>query len=139
LDCPHSLLWHNDRLWCCSSSTGDLVRLAFADKGFLREEERVHITGDYFLRGIMPLEDGSMLLGGSALRRQNGKGVARLRWTPGGAVREYPVARVGEIYDILPWRSAMMRSLCPQITALPPVLGIEGQEYPPPCILPDGY
>jgi hypothetical protein len=139
LDCPHSLLWHNDRLWCCSSSTGDLLRLAFAGNGFLHVEERVHITGDYFLRGILPLEDGSLLLGGSSLRRQNGKGMALLRWTPDGAVREYRVARAGEIYDILPWRSAVMRSICPQISALPPVLGDGEQEYPPPCVLPEGF
>jgi hypothetical protein len=139
LDCPHSLLWHEDRLWCCSSSTGDLIRLAFSDRGFLREEERVPVTKDYFLRGILPLEDGSLLLGGSALRKQAGKGMALLRLTPDGAVREYPVARIGEIYDILPWRDALMRAVCPHITSLPPVLGDADQEYPPPCVLPDGY
>ena len=139
LDCPHSLLWHQNRLWCCSSSTGTLIRLAFDDNGLLREEERIHITNEYFLRGIMPLEDGSMLLGGSALRKQDSKGMALLRLMPDRAVREYRVARSGEIYDILPWRSDMMRSICPQITALPPILGEADQEYPPPCILPEGY
>jgi len=139
LDCPHSLLWHQDRLWCCSSSTGTLIRLAFADNGQLREEERVHITNAYFLRGLMPLEDGSLLLGGSSLRRENGKGMGVLRLMPDGTVREYHVAATGEIYDILPWRSWMMRSICPQITALPPVLGEADQHYPPPCILPEGY
>jgi len=139
LDCPHSLLWHDDRVWCCSSATGDVVRLVFTGNGQLREEERIPITRDYFLRGAMPLEDGSLLLGGSSLRRQDNKGMALLRLMPDGAVREYPVARTGEIYDILPWQSAMMRSICPQITALPPILGEEGQKYPPPCILPGGY
>jgi hypothetical protein len=139
LDCPHSLLWYKDKVWCCSSATGDLVRLAFTGNGHLREEERIHITNDYFLRGVMPLEGGSLLLGGSALRRQDSKGMALLRLMPDGTVHEYPVARTGEIYDILPWRSSMMRAICPQITALPPVLGDEDQEYPPPCILPEGF
>jgi len=139
LDCPHSLLWHKDRLWCCSSSTGDLVRLAFTGNGRLHEEERIHITSDHFLRGIMPLEDGSLLMGGSSLRRQNGKGMALLRLMSDGGIREYPVAPAGEIYDILPWQYAMMRSICPQITALPPVLGDPDQKYPPPCILPEGF
>jgi hypothetical protein len=94
---------------------------------------------EYFLRGIMPLADGSLLLEGSSLRRQDSKGMALLHVMPDGAVHTYPVARTGEIYVILPWRSALMRSLCPQITALPPALEDAGQEYPPPCILPDGY
>ena len=139
LDCPHSLLWHKERLWCCASAAGDLVRLAFSDRGQLREEERLHITSDYFLRGLMPLEDGGLLLGGSALRGRNSKGMALLRLMPDGVVREYPVARTGEIYDILPWRSAVMRSICSQISALPAVLGDEDQTYPPPCILPEGF
>ena len=81
----------------------------FAPEGFLREEERTFITSDYFLRGALPLEDGSMLLGGSSLRRENGKGMAVLRLMPNGAVHEYPLAPAGEIYDILPWQNRLMR------------------------------
>jgi hypothetical protein len=139
LSCPHTLFWRQDRLWCCSSATGELIRLAFNSAGFLREEERIFITGDYFLRGALPLEDGSMLLGGSSLRRENGKGMAVLRLMPHGEIREYPVAPAGEIYDILPWSSRLMRPVCAAISALPPVLGENDNEYPPPCVLPEAY
>ncbi len=139
LSCPHTLLWLQDRLWCCSSATGELIRLAFTPEGLLREEERIFITSDYFLRGALPLEDGGMLLGGSSLRRENNKGMAVLRLMPDRSIREYPVAPAGEIYDILPWQSRLMRPACAAISALPPTLGEEGNEYPAPCLLPDGY
>jgi hypothetical protein len=41
------------------------------------------------------------------------------------------VARVGEIYDILPWNDDLMRTVAQQILTLPE-LPLEGT-FPPPC------
>lgn len=138
LSCPHSLVWHEDRLWCCSSAVGEFIRLRYQDNGILAEEERMPITRDYFLRGALPLAahaGGGWLLGGSSIRDARGKGMALLHREPGGTVREMPIAPAGEIYDILPWDDAVMQGVADMMNSLPPVFAEEGNAYPPPCRL----
>ncbi len=135
LSCPHSLVWHEERLYCCASATGEFLRFAYNAQGLLVEEARFFISSEYFIRGALPLDDGSWLLGGSSLRREASKGMAVLRLAPDGTVTELPVAAAGEIYDILPWNDAVMRPVSAVMSALPPVHATEGNAYPPPCIL----
>ncbi len=116
LSCPHNLTWHNNRVWCCSSASGELVGLAFTPQGFLREEERVFITDKYFLRGLLPLEDGGFLLGGSVMRQWNDperSGAAIFHLKADGKIEEHILPLKGEIYDIMPWdeRCAALQQL----------------------------
>ncbi len=136
LSCPHSLVWSRDRLYCCASATGEFLRFAYNDRGLLVEEKRWFVSGDYFIRGALPLEDGSWLLGGSTVRRSQSKGMAVLRLEPDGTTTALPVAPAGEIYDILPWDDAVMRPVAALMNSLPPAHGTEGNNYPPPCALP---
>ena len=135
LHCPHSLVWHNDRLYCCASATGEFVRFAYNAQGMLVEESRTLITKDHFLRGALPLEDGSWILGGSSLRRVDSKGMAVFRLMPDGTIHTMHVASAGEIYDILPWNEAIMRPAGNLMNSLPPVLADPDNVYPEPCVL----
>jgi hypothetical protein len=133
LSCPHSLIWHEDRLYCCSSATGEFIRLRHNGYGGFVEEERRFITNEHFLRGALPLEDGSWILGGSHIRRVDSKGMAVFRLHPDGRLETFRVAPVGEIYDILPWDPAIMEPVAETMLSLPPDYAEEGNEYPPPC------
>lgn len=139
LNCPHSLCWHKDSLYCCSSATGDFLRFAYSGRGQLEEKGRVRITTDHFLRGVLPLEDGGWVLGGSAVRRADGHGMALFRLDAGGAIETLPVAAAGEIYDILPWEAAIMEPVADRMADLPSLFGDGESEYPAPCALDPAY
>lgn len=132
LDCPHSPVWHEDRLYCCASGSGEFLRFAYTPRGALREEARIPVTRDYFLRGALPLGDGSWLLGGSSLRGREDRGMALLPCGANGPARPVRVAAAGEIYDILPWRDEIMRPLTRIINDLPPVYADGENVFPPP-------
>ena len=137
LDCPHSLVWKDERLYCCASATGEFVRLAPTPRGQFVEEERIAVSSDRFLRGALPLEDGGWILGGSSSRRTDGaKGMAVFILDGNNAVQTIPVGPIGEIYDILPWDREIMSGAAEYMHSLPPSLGEEGYTYPPPCVLP---
>lgn len=132
--CPHSLVWHQDRLYCCSSTGGDFIRLCY-DGQIFREEKRIHVTDDHFLRGALPLADGSWLLGGSMVRRAENKGMALYRLYPDDRIEVMPVAAAGEIYDVLPWHAHIMEPVSETLRMLPPDCADEGTVYPPPCTM----
>lgn len=134
LDCPHSLVWHDNALYCCSSATGDFIRMRQDDRGFLTLESRQHITSMHFLRGALPLDDGGWLLGGSSQRRKDDRGMALYRLRPDFSVEELYVAEAGEIYDILPWDEALMPAVTRILYNLPSTEDGENL-YPPPCLL----
>ncbi len=141
LDCPHSLVWHTDRLYCCASATGEFVRLAPQVRGervqFV-EEERILISEHHFLRGALPLDDGRWVLGGSSARRtENARGMALFVLQPDGGTQRLDLGAVGEIYDILPWQQDIMLPVAACLRALPPDLAEEGLKYPPPCEAPE--
>lgn len=135
LSCPHSLVWHENRLYCCASATGDFIRFAYNTRGMLVEEETLHITDKHFLRGALPLKDGDWLLGGSHMRRDEGAGMALYRLSASGKITMLPVARSGEIYDILPWRDEVMRPVAALISTLPPAFFDGENVCPPICLL----
>lgn len=133
LSCPHSLVWHEDRLYCCASATGDFMRFAYNAHGMLVEEERVHITDGHFLRGALPLEDGAWLLGGSHIRSDQGAGMVLFHLGADNSVETLRVAGAGEIYDILPWNGAVMRPVAALMRDLPPVFADGETVFPPVC------
>ena len=133
LDCPHSLVWHQERLYCCASATGDFVRFGYSEHGTLCEEARIPITKEYFLRGALPLANGDWLLGGSSVRKQSSKGMGLLLYGADGSVSDLHVAAAGEIYDILPWDDALMRPLARLMNELPPIFDDGENVFPPPC------
>lgn len=136
LECPHSLVWHAGSLYCCASACGEFVRLAPTSRGQFVEEERIAVTASHFLRGALPLEDGGWILGGSVARRtDNNAGMELYHLDGKGGLETIPVGPVGEIYDILPWNQEIMLPVSRYMRSLPPVLGVEGKEYPPPCVL----
>lgn len=137
LACPHSLVWHNDRLYCCSSATGEFLRLRRTEQGIFVEEERKLITTEHFLRGALPLEDGRWILGGSSLRKADRAGMGVFILSPDGSIETIPVAPAGEIYDILPWEQSIMKPVSELMLKLPPEFAEEGNEYPAPCKLPE--
>lgn len=139
LECPHSLIWHNESLYCCASATGEFVRFTFNERGMLVERERIFITDKHFLRGALPLEDGSWMLGGSSLRRKQDEGMALYRLEAEGKITKLPVASAGEIYDILPWEPAIMSPVSAIMSGLPPIFADPESEYPPPCSLESCY
>ena len=135
LDQPHSLCMHGGRVYCCSSATGDFLELSFTERGALEQTARVKITEEHFLRGALRAGSG-WFLGGSSMRHGEGRtpmAVYRLKDT--GEIRTGRVARVGEIYDVLPWREDVMRELVPVINSLPKRDWGVG-DCPPPCPYP---
>lgn len=135
LSCPHSLVWHQDSLYCCASATGDFIRFVFNERGMLIEKEARHISDAHFLRGALPLPDGSWVLGGSHIRHVEGSGMVLYRLATGGGISILPVAPVGEVYDILPWRDDIMRPVAGLMASLPPAFADEDNTYPPVCHL----
>ena len=133
LSCPHSLVWHKDRLYCCASATGDFLGFAYNAHGLLVEEERIHITDDHFLRGALPLDDGSWLLGGSHIRTDQSTGMALYHLHKNGGIEALHVAAAGEIYDILPWNGAVMGPVSAAMRQLPPLFADGEQAFPPVC------
>lgn len=137
LDCPHSLVLHNNDVYCCSSAHGEFMRFATSDYGILRLAEKVKVTDHHFLRGALRLEDG-WLLGGSSTRKiADGGGMCLYMLRDNGGVEEWQLGGPGEIYDILPWEDSLMPGIADRLLKLP-VLDIDG-EFPPDCILPDKY
>ncbi|WBF66786.1 hypothetical protein LN040_13800 [Desulfovibrio subterraneus] len=137
LNCPHSLVEHEGAVYCCSSSRGELLKYAPQPSGLLYESARWKITGDHFVRGA--LHDGERwLLGGSSVRRLKEQSPMSLYLLDEatGKVERQTVAAAGEIYDVLPWDDAIMRTLVPVINALPSNDWDEN-EYPKPMGLPD--
>lgn len=135
LSCPHSLVWHGDSLYCCASATGEFIRFSFNARGMLVEQETRHVTDAHFLRGALPLGDGSWILGGSHIRHVEGSGMALYRLEVDGNITALPVAAAGEIYDILPWRDEIMRPVAGLMASLPPDFADEDNIYPPVCHL----
>jgi hypothetical protein len=138
LDCPHSLNLIDDRLYCCSSRGGEFLEFALTGRGMFSEERIWPVTKRHFLRGALKDQDGSWLLGGSSLRGRDGRvsGAALFRLEPGsGAVRQMHVAKVGEIYEVLPWRDEVMRPLANVLGGLPPDQS-DCQDYPAVVDLP---
>lgn len=135
LECPHSLIWRQDSLYCCASATGEFVRFAYNSRDLLVEEERIFITDAHFLRGALPLEDGSWILGGSDRRREDSEGMAVYRLWPDRTISKLRVAGAGEIYDILPWEPGIMDAIADLMNGLPPDHADGESVYPPPCTL----
>ena len=133
LNCPHSLALHNGDIYCCSSSTGMFYRLHEAENGVLQLVESWHVTTSHFLRGCLRVSDG-WILGGSSRRHNqqaNEGGMVLFHLSDSGNISVYPVAAVGEIYDIIPWPRAIMPMVAQQILNLPNI-PLEG-EFPLPC------
>ena len=133
LNCPHSLAQHNGDIYCCSSSTGMFYRLQEAENGVLQLAESWHVSGSHFLRGCLRVDDGWVLGGSSCRHVEKGEegGMVLFHLDDAGNVATYPVAAVGEIYDIIPWPEAIMPSVAKQVLDLPD-LPLEG-EFPLPC------
>ncbi len=134
LNCPHSLVEHEKCVYCCSSSTGELYHFEPRSNGTLCLAHSYKITDTHFLRGCMRVGDG-WLMGGSTrrhVREGAGGGMVLFHLDDSGRVTQYPVAPLGEIYDIIPWNSALMRVVTPHLLTLPD-LPLEG-EFPPRCM-----
>jgi hypothetical protein len=131
LSCPHSLRHHDGRVYCCSSKDGTFIEFHEHENGMLYESARTTITGTHFLRGALRHEKG-WLLGGSSVRRGNGHTpmVVFDHDPETGTTRTLPVARTGEIYEIMPWRDEVMAPLVDIINALP-VSHEDENTYPP--------
>lgn len=131
INCPHSLMEHNGDVYCCSSAQGDFIRFRWHASGVLHEVERFHVTSTHFLRGALRTDDG-WLLGGSSSRDAGIPcNMLLFHLADDGQVTELPVARVGEIYDILPWNDAIMQPTTALLHSLP-TLDVEGA-FPPRC------
>lgn len=133
LNCPHSLALHEGHIYCCSSSTGMFYRLQEAENGVLQICKSWHVTDSHFLRGCLRVNDG-WILGGSSRRyakNDNDGGMVLFHLDDAGTITTYPVAAVGEIYDIISWPDAIMPSVAKHILSLPN-LPLEG-EFPLPC------
>ncbi len=133
LNCPHSMVEHEDYIYCCSSSTGTFYRFVPALNGALNFDKEWNITEDHFLRGALRTTDG-WILGGSSRREKNTtkqSGMAIFHLHDNGSLDEYIVAPAGEIYDILPWNNNIMRAVAKQCMHLP-TLDLPG-EFPARC------
>ncbi|MBO6171188.1 MAG: hypothetical protein J6N67_03380 [Desulfovibrio sp.] len=133
LNCPHSVTEHGGDIYCCSSADGVFHRFTLAGEGRLEHAQAWRVTDDHFLRGCLRVP-GGWALGGSSTRHVEGdedSGMLLYFLSDAGEVESRPVARVGEIYDILPWNDDLMRTVAQQILTLPE-LPLEGT-FPPPC------
>lgn len=133
LNCPHSLHAFQDRVYCCSSAHGEFYCFRPDAQGLLREERRWKVTGTHFLRGVLRAEKGWVLGGSSRRYQDDGGGMVLFFLHDDGAVETLPVARVGEIYDILPWNAGLMAGVAQTVLRLPE-LALEG-EFPERCSL----
>lgn len=135
LNCPHSLCHWQDCVYCCSSAHGEFYRFRPDAHGLLREEQRWKVTSSHFLRGVLRTEKGWVLGGSSRRYQDDGGGMVLFFLDDNGVVETLPVARVGEIYDILPWNGELMSGVAQTLLRLPD-LGLEG-EFPARCVLPE--
>lgn len=113
LNHPHSLLWHDEHLFICSSATGVLHRLKPTEDGCFIEVGRMKITETHFLRGMCVFEN-QLVLGGSTAR--HGQALCQemavyclSRQT--GELRHKLIPVPGEIYDIVPWHDDVLELL----------------------------
>jgi hypothetical protein len=119
LNQPHSLAAHEGRIFCCSSATGSFLEFSYTDRGLLRETGHRKVTDEHFLRGALRAGDG-WFLGGSSIRRGRDRTpMAVYRLSDSGEIESRKAAKVGEIYDVLPWREEVMADLIPVMNALP--------------------
>ena len=133
LNCPHSLVEHDNHIYCCSSSTGQWYRFAPADNGGLNFDGWWQVTLNHFLRGALRVEDGWLLGGSSRRHMQEGEagGMVLFHLKDSGEISTHTVACLGEIYDILPWNSTLMGRVASQVMTLPD-LPLEGT-FPQRC------
>lgn len=133
LCCPHSLVWRDGALYCCSSAEGRFLRLAPGPNKTFVQDKSIQVTSEHFLRGALPVEDG-WYLGGSSRRHDDGSksGMALFHLDEAGRTRQWNVAQCGEIYEILPWDDAVMPRITRMVTQLP-AQEWDDQEYPPLC------
>lgn len=136
LNCPHSLAEHEQRIYCCSSSTGEFYCFAPAEHGSLHLERVWQISTNHFLRGCLRLPN-AWLLGGSSRRHAHttqadtAEGMCLFRLSDDGTITQYRVAGAGEIYDIIPWQADIMGHVAATLLTLP-YLPLEGI-FPPRC------
>lgn len=110
LNHPHSLTFEDPFLYLCSSSAGDFHVFEFDSHGVMREKKRYHVTHEHFLRGVYRMPDG-WLLGGSAVR--HGEVISHTTALyfleeKTGRIEKKTVGGPGEIYDVLPWKDAVL-------------------------------
>jgi len=136
ISCPHTLAWHEERLYCCASASGTWLRFAVAEDGVLAREAVVKVTDTHFLRGALRVE-GGWLLGGSSRRHLAGEAscMALYLLSDAGEIAMHRLANRGEVYDVLPWTPAM-DALVPVINSLAPQEWDDGNVYPPVCAFP---
>ena len=137
LDFPHSLSIEDDKLYCCSAFTGELIEFSRNARGTFNFSKSWKVTDKKFLRGALR-RDGIWFLGGSSGRGEGEEkspmSLLRLDMST-GEVLEMWVAAVGEIYDVLPWHDEIVRPLVDVMNNLP-VQDLDCGDYPAVIDLP---
>ncbi|MCA9061229.1 MAG: hypothetical protein KDA85_22100 [Planctomycetaceae bacterium] len=106
LNHPHSLTMHRNRLYHCSSATGEFHCWGFDAKNRLHRLNDWHITERHFLRGAVCADD-HWYLGGSTSRHgeQLAHNTAIYRFhEQSGKIEERELPLSGEIYELIVWR-----------------------------------
>lgn len=136
LSCPHSLVVRDDKVYCCSSTEGDLIEFKEDGRGRLAETNRWKVADKHFLRGALPHETG-WFLGGSTIRHENTSDMSLFHLDPAtDRVAKMFVGGAGEIYDVLPWKDEIVRPLARALNNLP-VTVTDDNQYPEKIALPE--
>ena len=111
---PHSLTYWNEKLYLCSSATGDFHQCGFDKRGNFINSDPMRITETHFLRGLHKV-DGGWIMGGSSRRHQE-KIAETLELyffedSSNRVVETQSINRTAEIYDILPWKAEIMEPI----------------------------
>ena len=136
LSCPHSLAVRDGRVYCCSSTRGDLIEFEEDGRDQLVETNRWSVADAHFLRGALPHDNG-WFLGGSTIRHENTSDMSLFDLdTATGRATKLFVAQAGEIYDVLPWRDEIVRPLAQLLNNLPATVS-DSNAYPEKVGLPE--